>query len=30
MEALLSFTSETRWLRYARKNLLVMFPNLPF
>ncbi len=30
MQALLGFTSETRWLRYARKNLLDMFPNLPF
>ena len=30
MQALLGFTSETRWLRYARKNLLGMFPNLPF
>jgi len=29
MQALLGFTSETRWLRYARKNLLDMFPNLP-
>lgn len=29
MQALLGFTSETRWLRYARKNLLTMFPNLP-
>src|SRR5665648_532775 len=29
MQALLSYTSETRWLRYARKNLLVMFPHLP-
>jgi len=29
MQALLGFTSETRWLRYARKNLLGMFPNLP-
>lgn len=30
MQALLGYTSETRWLRYARKNLLAMFPNLPF
>lgn len=29
MQALLGYTSETRWLRYARKNLLGMFPNLP-
>lgn len=29
MQALLGFTSETRWLRYARANLLAMFPNLP-
>lgn len=29
MQALLGFTSETRWLRYARKNLLAMFPTLP-
>ena len=29
MQALLGFTSETRWLRYARKNLLGMFPSLP-
>ncbi len=29
MQALLGFTSETRWLRYARANLLVMFPHLP-
>jgi hypothetical protein len=29
MQALLGYTSETRWLRYARKNLLVMFPHLP-
>jgi hypothetical protein len=29
MQAMLGFTSETRWLRYARKNLLTMFPNLP-
>ena len=30
MQALLGYTSETRWLRYARANLLGMFPNLPF
>lgn len=30
MQALLGFTNETQWLRYARKNLLVMFPTLPF
>jgi len=29
MQALLGFTSETQWLRYARKNLLAMFPTLP-
>ena len=29
MQALLGYTSETRWLRYARKHLLSMFPNLP-
>lgn len=29
MQALLGFTSETHWLRYARANLLEMFPNLP-
>jgi hypothetical protein len=29
MQALLGYTSETHWLRYARKNLLGMFPNLP-
>ena len=29
MQALLGYASETRWLRYARKNLLGMFPNLP-
>jgi Transposase DDE domain len=29
MQALLGFASETRFLRYARKNLLAMFPNLP-
>ena len=29
MQALLGYTNETHWLRYARKNLLVMFPTLP-
>ena len=29
MQALLGFTNETQWLRYARKNLLAMFPTLP-
>jgi hypothetical protein len=29
MQALLGFTSETRWLRYARAHLLGMFPHLP-
>lgn len=29
MQALLGYTSETRWLRYARAHLLAMFPNLP-
>ena len=29
MQALLGFTSETHWLRYARANLLGMFPHLP-
>jgi len=29
MQALLGYTSETRWLRYARANLLPMFPTLP-
>jgi hypothetical protein len=29
MQALLGFTSETRWLRYARAHLLSMFPDLP-
>jgi Transposase DDE domain len=29
MQALLGYTSETRWLRYARANLLQMFPRLP-
>lgn len=28
-QALLGFRSEARWLRYARKNLAVMFPYLP-
>jgi hypothetical protein len=29
MQALLGYTSETRWLRYARKHLRAMFPYLP-
>ena len=29
MQALLGYTSETRWLRYARANLLPMFGTLP-
>jgi Transposase DDE domain len=29
MQALLGYTNETQWLRYARKNLLGMFPTLP-
>ena len=29
MQALLGYTSEARFLRYARKNLLGMFPRLP-
>lgn len=29
IQALLGYTSEDRFLRYARKNLLGMFPNLP-
>jgi Transposase DDE domain len=29
MQALLGFTSETRWLRHARAHLLGMFPHLP-
>jgi hypothetical protein len=29
MQALLGYTNETRWLRYARKHLLGMFPRLP-
>ena len=29
MQALLGYTSEARWLRYARENLLEMFPDLP-
>lgn len=28
-QSLLGFTSETHWLRYARKNLASMFPYLP-
>jgi hypothetical protein len=27
MQALLGFTSERRWLRYARAHLLAMFPK---
>ena len=29
MQALLGFTNESQWLRYAHKNLLAMFPTLP-
>ena len=29
MQALLGYTSEARWLRYARTHLLGMFPRLP-
>ncbi len=29
MQALLGFTSERRWIRYARQHLLGMFPQLP-
>jgi hypothetical protein len=29
MQALLGFTSEARWLRYARVHLRGMFPLLP-
>jgi hypothetical protein len=29
MQALLGFTSETRWLRYATEHLTAMFPYLP-
>jgi len=29
MQALMGFTSETRWLRYARTHLVSMFPHLP-
>ena len=29
MQALLGFTSESRWLRHARKHLRAMFPYLP-
>ncbi len=29
MQSLLGYTSERRWLRYARVNLLGMFPDLP-
>ncbi|MEV6325381.1 IS982 family transposase, partial [Nocardia sp. NPDC051787] len=28
-QSLLGFTSETHWLRYARKHLACMFPYLP-
>ena len=29
MQALLGYTSEARWLRYARMNLVTMVPHLP-
>lgn len=29
MQALLQYTSEHRWLRYARTHLITMFPDLP-
>jgi hypothetical protein len=29
LQALLGFTSEHRWLRYAHRHLLGLFPNLP-
>ena len=29
MQALLGYTCETRWLRYAQAHLLTMFPQLP-
>jgi Transposase DDE domain len=29
MQALLGYTSEARWLRFARAHLLLMFPHLP-
>ena len=29
MQALLGYTSERRWLRFAHQNLVVMFPHLP-
>jgi hypothetical protein len=29
LQALLGFTSETRWLRYARQHLVHLFPYLP-
>jgi hypothetical protein len=29
MQSLLGFTSETRWLRHARRHLIGMFPYLP-
>ena len=30
LQALLGFTSEARWLRYARAHLRHLFPYLPF
>ena len=29
MQALLGYTSEAHWLRYARKHLRALFPDLP-
>ena len=29
MQALLGFTSEARWLRYARTHMRDMFPHVP-
>ncbi len=29
MQGMLGFTSETRWLRHARRHLMTMFPYLP-
>src|ERR671913_170880 len=29
LQALLGFASERRWLRYAHRHLLELFPNLP-
>jgi len=29
MQALLGYTSEARWLRYAKANLTAQFPYLP-